>query len=122
MCSRVPSPCPNLKIVVIFLAGLLAIIPLWLTWLILAFLFKTLSAIGKPLVLWLGSLAHARFPQFEAFLNNPIFQAVVSFLVVVMFIYCLGVLTTVVIGRKILALFENFLDQVPVVRHVYGAG
>ena len=104
-----------------FLAGLLAIIPLWLTWLIVAFLFKTFSAIGKPLVTWLASLAHTRYPQIETLITNSIFQAVVSFLVVVIFLYFLGVLTTNLIGRRILGYFENLLDQVPFVRHVYGA-
>ena len=32
------------------LTGLLTVIPMWFTWLVLSFLFRTLSGIGNPIV------------------------------------------------------------------------
>ena len=32
-----------------FVTGLLTVIPIWITWLLLKFLFDTVSAIGAPL-------------------------------------------------------------------------
>lgn len=103
------------------LTGFLSIIPLWITWLVLAFLFKTLSGIGEPIVKWVSSLFQARYPQLEKFLNNPIFIGVIECLVVVIFIYGVGVFTTIVIGKRIFNFFENLLERVPVVKHIYGA-
>ncbi|MDF1752589.1 MAG: DUF502 domain-containing protein [Verrucomicrobiales bacterium] len=103
------------------ITGLLAIIPLWITWLVLAFLYKTLSGIGEPIVKWVSSLIQVRYPQLDKFLTNPIFIGVIECLVVVLFIYGVGVFTTIVVGKRIFNFFENLLERVPVVKHIYGA-
>ena len=104
-----------------FFTGLITVIPLWITWLLLSFLFETVSAVGEPVVRWLADLAGTRFPRLEGFLSSATFQAVLAFLLVVAVIFSLGVLTTVVGGRKLVEWFEALLDRVPLVRHVYGA-
>lgn len=103
------------------LAGFLAIIPLWITWLVLAFLFRTLSAIGEPIVKWMSRLLQPNFPWIDNILTNTAFLSIVECLVVVAIIYSLGLFTTVVIGKRIFNFFENLLEQIPLVKHVYGA-
>ena len=103
------------------IAGIVAIIPLWITWLVLAFLFRTLSQVGEPIVKWLGRLMEPHFPQVTQILTNEIFQNIVECFVVVAIIYGLGVFTTALIGKRIFQFFENLLEQVPLVRHIYGA-
>lgn len=105
----------------IFLTGLITIVPLWVTWLIIAFLFKTLSEIGKPLVDWATKLLEPRFPNVELYLSNEVLWSIISVLLVIAIIYGLGLLTMMVVGRKIVELFEAILDRVPLVRHVYRA-
>ncbi len=105
----------------IFLTGLITIVPLWVTWLIIAFLFKTLSEIGKPLVDWIIQLLEPRFPNVELYLSNEVLWSIVSVVLVIGIIYGLGLMTMMVVGRKLVALFEAILDRVPLVRHVYRA-
>ncbi len=103
----------------IFLAGLLTVIPLWVTWLVIAFLFRTVSAAGEPLVYWIAALSEERLPAVNAVLISPIFTNILSFLLVVACIYGLGLLTTFVAGRKLGEIFESFLHRLPFVKHVY---
>ena len=104
-----------------FVAGLITVIPLWITWLLLRFLFQTVSAVGEPAVQRLAKLAGNRFPMIEGVLSSDTFQAVLAFVLVMAVVFALGMLTTVVGGRKIVKLFESILDRLPLVRHIYGA-
>lgn len=94
-------------------------VPIWITWLIISFLFRTLSAIGNPLVQWIAGQVKPRFPRIEAILSSEAFSATVSVLLVIALIYGLGILTTVVAGRKLLEFFEALLNRLPVVKHIY---
>ncbi len=104
-----------------FIAGLITVIPLWITWLLLRFLFQTVSAVGEPAVKWLAEKAGPKFPNLEGFLSSDIFQAVLAFLFVIAVVLALGMLTTVVGGRKLVETFEALLDRLPLVRNIYGA-
>ncbi len=103
----------------IFIAGLITVIPLWITWLIISFLFKTLSAVGEPFVKWTATLVGPKWPSVKAVLSSTVFSNIVAVLLVVIFIYILGFLTKVVAGRKLMAFFESLLDRLPLVREVY---
>jgi len=104
-----------------FIAGLITVIPLWITWLLLRFLFQTVSAVGEPAVRQLAEKVGTKYPNLEGFLSSDAFLAVIAFLFVIAVIYALGILTTVVGGRKLVEAFEALLDRLPLVRHVYGA-
>lgn len=117
--SHADSHSPNRKR--FLLTGLIAVIPLWITWLVLAFLFRTLSAIGEPIVTWINEIIGPKFPNLEKLVNNPVFLGTIEVFVVVAIIYGLGVFTTIVIGRRIFDFFERLLERVPLVRNIYGA-
>lgn len=104
-----------------FLAGLVALIPLWITVMVIGFLFRTLSELGSPIVAWLAGLVEPGFPRLATLVGSPVFQSLVSFLLVVLFIYSLGWLTTFVIGRRLLAMIEAALERLPIVRPIYGS-
>lgn len=103
----------------IFLAGLVTVIPLWITWLVISFLFTTLSDLGRPVFKGLAKLLEPNFPQIGKIVDSPIAWNVCSFLLVIVIIYGLGLLTMVVAGRKVVEFFEALLDRLPVIRHVY---
>lgn len=103
----------------IFLAGLVTVIPLWITWLVISFLFNTLSELGRPVVGWLAKLLEPNFPQIGRIVASPIAWNVCSFLLVIALIYGLGLLTMIVAGRKLVAFFEALLERLPLIRHVY---
>ena len=100
------------------LAGLLASIPLWSTWLVLRFLFQLLVKAGAPAIQWLAS----KLPEsLKGFLESPLFTNFFSILLVVAVLYGIGRLTTIVVGRRVLGFFEAVLARIPIVNVIYGA-
>lgn len=104
-----------------FLAGVFALIPIWITFVVVSFVFRMLSNVGKPLVKWISGSMETQFPWVEATVSNEIFLAVVSFLVVLILIHFLGMLTTWVVGKRLLGMVEAILNRVPLVRTIYGS-
>lgn len=104
-----------------FLAGLVALIPLWITLTVIRFLYLTLSNAGAPVVGGLAKLAAPRFPALGSMLQGAAFQSLLSFVLVVVTIYLLGWLTSIVVGRRLLAMVESLFESVPVVKPIYGS-
>ncbi len=102
-------------------AGLLAIIPLWITWLVLTFLFNTLSGVGKPLVRLLAGFVSSWFPELAQSIQSETSQSIVAVILVLLSLFLLGWVTTNVVGRRLFAFFESLLDQIPFVKSIYGA-
>lgn len=100
------------------LAGLLTIIPLWITWLVLRFLFQLLAQAGEPSIRWIAT----KLPDsLQALIESPLFTNLFSILLVVLALYGIGRLTTVVVGRRVLGFFEAVLAKIPLVNVIYGA-
>jgi len=100
------------------LAGLLTIIPLWITWLVLRFLFQLLAQAGEPSIRWIA----AKLPDsLQALIESQLFTNLFSILLVVLALYGIGRLTTVVVGRRVLGFFEAVLAKIPLVNVIYGA-
>lgn len=94
---------------------------MWFTWLVLSFLFRTLSGIGNPIVRFCADRLSPIFPALADLLNVRIFQSIVAVLLVLAVLYSLGVLARMVIGRRMIVFFEQMIDQIPFVKTVYGA-
>jgi uncharacterized membrane protein len=95
------------------LAGIITVGPLFVTWMIFSFLLGSLARAGLPLVHGLASI----FP--EDWLAQPWMQSVLAVVLTLVFLYVLGWLTSVVIGRQVFGLFESLLERLPVVAKVY---
>ncbi|MCE5186331.1 MAG: DUF502 domain-containing protein [Planctomycetaceae bacterium] len=92
-----------------FAAGFLLILPLFITLLILQFLFKIATGLFGPILL--------RF-----FPEAPIWLKVgVSLMIVFLVIFFLGVLTSHFLGRWFWNRFEQVLLQIPILRSIYSA-
>jgi uncharacterized membrane protein len=104
-----------------FLTGLVSIIPLWITWLVLSFLFNFLSGIGSPVVKWLGAQAAPRFPDFAKLLESETTLSILAFVLVLASVFLLGWFTTNFIGRRLFSFFEGLLDRIPFVKTIYGS-
>lgn len=115
------SPRPHNSLKRYFITGLISIIPLWITWLVLSFLFNLLSGIGSPFVEWLGKQASPRFPQVAEMLESGMMLSIVGVTLVVSSLFLLGWFTTNVIGRSLFSFFEGLLDRIPLVKTVYGS-
>ena len=97
-----------------FLAGLLILMPLFITYVLVAFLFNIFTGVGAPAVaglfrlLNLNDVAHPLIP----FVN-----LLLSFAV----IFILGLVGTNILGKRILASFEGLLLRLPLVRTIYSS-
>jgi uncharacterized membrane protein len=103
------------------IAGVLALFPLWVTWIALSFIFNWLTGFGRPLVRWFAAAMGQITPGAEDLLLQPWFGSTLAFLIVVAGLYALGWATTNVIGRKSLAYMEAVLARIPLASAIYSA-
>jgi uncharacterized membrane protein len=95
------------------LAGLITIGPLFVTWLVFSFVFKTLAEAGLPVIQLFATI----FP--EGWLTTPWLQSLLAVLMTLALLYLVGRITSQVVGRQALGLFESSLERLPFVAKVY---
>lgn len=103
------------------LAGILTVIPLWITWLVFSFVITQLSQLGEP---WVNALSRGlrfTYPAISEGLLHPWLQPAVAVVITVLGLFMLGWITTRVIGRRIVNLFDRIMNQIPFVKKVYGS-
>lgn len=96
------------------IAGLLILLPLFVTYVLVAFLFNLFTGVGAPLVAGffrLFGVLHVPYPVLVAV--NLIFSIAV--------IFALGLIGTNILGRQILQSFEQLLMRVPLVSTIYSS-
>ncbi|MBW6496088.1 MAG: DUF502 domain-containing protein [Burkholderiaceae bacterium] len=96
------------------LIGFFTVAPLWVTWLVFDFLLGILAGMGTPL---LRTAARAVMPFSETlgvWLLDSDFQKLVAAL------YGIGVFASLVLGKKLLEIFEAILARLPLVQTIYG--
>jgi len=103
------------------IAGILTVIPIWLTVVVFEFILRQLSAIGSPWVRALSRTLQVVAPNLSRWLLDPWFQSAVAVLLTLMALYLLGWAATQVLGRRLLALFDSIMERIPMVQTVYGS-
>ena len=102
------------------LAGLLTAIPLWITWLVIRFIFSLMTDMGMPLIEWGFSRIQPDHPALSAILQNSIFRGILMVVLLALTLYVLGFWVNKVIGRKVIRAFENILIKIPIIKTIYG--
>ena len=95
------------------LAGLITIGPLFVTWLVFSFVFKALAEAGLPAIKLLAAILP------DGVLTQDWLQWVLAFLLTLALLYFVGRITSQVVGRQALVLFESSLERLPFVAKVY---
>lgn len=90
-------------------SGIVALVPVVVTFVVLRFVFTTTSSVFLPLV----DPASADWPQWA--------QALLSLAILLALVYLLGELATNLVGRRVLGLAESVVLRVPIVKVVYSA-
>jgi uncharacterized membrane protein len=103
------------------ITGILITIPLWITWLVFSFVFNQLSKFGRPWIRGMSRAVEEFSPLAAQWLFNTGVQSLLAALFTLLALYLLGWITTRVIGRRLLSLFESILDRIPLIQTVYGA-
>lgn len=102
------------------ITGLLTTIPLWITWLVVSFIFGLISDAGLPIVEWLVGIFKPQHPAIATLIQSVVFRSILAVVVIVVIIYLLGWLATKIIGKRIIRKFDALLDKIPMVKTVYG--
>jgi len=102
------------------LAGVLTVIPIWITVVVFTFIFSQLSSFGLPLVQAISIMVEPALPGLANLLLNPWFQSAVAVVFTIAALYLLGWLATMVIGRRLIHLFDTLMQRIPLVQTIYG--
>ncbi|HET7561981.1 MAG TPA: DUF502 domain-containing protein [Rhodanobacteraceae bacterium] len=111
---------PSLHIKRYLITGLLAFIPVWITWVVFKFVFTLLASVGSPLVTAIIGLIGLASPGAAQALHREWFVSIVAFILTIAALYLLGWLSTRVIGQRIGAAFDRLLVRLPLVHTIYG--
>lgn len=111
---------PPSRLASLFLTGLLTLLPLWLTWVVLRFVFVLMSDISRP---WVTPLLHtaAQLSPRLAWLAAPWVQAGVALAATLLVIVLVGLLARQVIGQRLLRGFERLIARIPLASTLYGS-
>ena len=105
----------------LFIAGVLTLLPLWLTWIMLSFIFGLLSKASAPVVAPALATLAARDPQALGWLTQPWVTSGVALLATLVFILFTGLMARRVIGQTVLRYFEGLIKRIPLANTIYGS-
>lgn len=104
-------------------AGLATVIPLWVTWVVVKFLFDAMRAATQPLVehsiQWIARSAGSQPKDIPIYVDWAV--PVVAVMLTLFALYLLGLLTANVLGRRVVLLLERLFEGLPLVKTIYGS-
>ena len=103
------------------LAGIFAVIPVLITFWIVRIVLDFLVSGGRPFVNGIAAWLQPMAPDLADAILQPWFQSGLAILITVFILYALGALTTAVLGRRLFAVFDAVMAQIPFVESIYGA-
>ncbi|QSX76350.1 DUF502 domain-containing protein [Lysobacter arenosi] len=124
MSETIPGgrPAPNRpSLQRLFLTGLLTLLPIWLTWVVVKFVFVLLSDISQPLITPVLQNLAATSPQTLSWLVEPWVRTVLAMLATVAVILFSGVMARRVFGQRMLRWFEALINRIPLASTIYGS-
>ncbi len=105
----------------LFLTGLLTLLPIWLTWVVVKFVFALLSDLSRPLIgPMLHNIATAQ-PLRWGWLNDSWVQTALALLATLAVILLSGWMARRVVGQRLLRWFEALVGRIPLASTVYGS-
>ncbi len=102
----------------IFITGVVVILPLFLTYIVFAFIFRQLNNRVSPLIV--GVLE----PFLPSLVSSPLFvffKPLISVVMTVLVVFLIGLIATNFIGRRILNYFDRLMLKIPLAKSIYGA-
>lgn len=109
---------PNLQR--LFLTGLLTLLPIWLTWVVVKFVFVLLSDISRPLIGPALQRVAVEGPSL-IWLSDLWVQNAFALLATVGVILLSGLMAQRVLGQRLLHWFEALVKRIPFANLIYGS-
>jgi uncharacterized membrane protein len=109
----------NRRLQRLFITGLLTLLPIWLTWVVVKFVFLMLSEISRPVIepMLANLAAAAHLP----WLAQPWVHGALGVLATIGVILLSGFMARRVIGRRLLAWLESLIQRIPLASTIYGS-
>jgi uncharacterized membrane protein len=122
--QEVPRPWPMIRTLLRtrIVAGLLTLVPIWVTWVIVKFVFDNLRSAMDPLA---GRVAEALLEYNKDLLPQTVNDyrgwvvPVVTVLLTLFLLYMLGLFSANVFGARFLLWIEGIFGKVPLVKTIY---
>ncbi len=105
----------------LFLTGLLTLLPIWLTWVVVKFVFVLLSDTSRPLVQPVLENLAANYSQGLGWLVDPWVQTALGLMATLLVILLSGVMARRVFGQRVLGWFESLIRRIPFANTIYGS-
>jgi uncharacterized membrane protein len=105
----------------LFITGLLTLLPIWLTWVVVKFVFVLLSDVSRPFVdPVLQNLALAA-PEALGWLAQSWVKTAIGLIATLGTVLLAGWLTRRMLGQRMLRWFEALIARVPLANTIYGS-
>lgn len=105
----------------LFIAGLLTLLPIWLTWVVIKFVFVMLSDLSRPFIDPLLQSLALSSPQTLGWLAQAWVKTALGLIATVGTVLVAGWLTRRVLGQRLLGWFEALIGRIPLASTVYGS-
>lgn len=102
------------------ITGLLTVIPLWITWLVFRFVFSLLAQFGAPVIAAIFNGLSYAFPGAAAWLGLTWLVSIIGFIVTILTLYLIGFVASRVLGQRLFAALDRFMERIPLVHSIYG--
>jgi len=116
-----PSPSPARRLQHLFLSGLLTLLPIWLTWIVIKFVFTLLSDLSKPLIGPLSVHIANWFPKTVHWIHATSVQNTIGLIATLALILIVGWLARRVLGQRMLGGLEALVLRIPLAGMVYSS-
>ncbi len=115
------SPTLGRRLQGLFIAGLLTLLPIWLTWVVIKFVFVLLSDISRPFIDPLLQTLALTSPEALGWLGQAWVKTALGLLATLGTILLAGWLTRRVLGQRLLGWFESLIGRIPLANTIYGS-
>ena len=97
------------------IAGLLVVLPVFVTYFVIRFLFTMIGGILSPVVVRaVGAFGFSPNGKIDEFIITS-----VAFVLTFLALYFIGVVATNFLGKFVISLFEKIVNNVPIIKNVY---
>lgn len=105
----------------LFIAGLLTLLPIWLTWVVVKFVFVLLSDASRPFVDPLLQNLAMTAPEALGWLAQSWVKTAIGLVATLGTVLLAGWLTRRMLGQRMLRWFEALIARVPLANTIYGS-
>ena len=121
--NRRMSPTPTLgrRLQGLFIAGLLTLLPIWLTCVVIKFVFELLSDLSRPFIDPLLQSLALSSPKTLGWLAQAWVKTALGLIATVGTVLVAGWLTRRVLGQRLLHWFEALIRRIPLANTIYGS-